>query len=431
MRYRKLPVLGEDDRKDIDRLRQGLDQDTARVLAYLLRRQNAPDIDRTAAGRLEIQFGTGLGRDATIQATNKLAARDLIATTHIDGPEGRPQRKGWTPVEGPERTVSRVLGSQASQLRNRGLEIASRVGAVDAHSGEQQTGSEEQKTGSESNAIAVALNWEPNAVHFPVLVAMHSGAYNEARLAVSLSANPGSGSAVEAVLSGQADLGVAGPATVMRAMLAGEPLVPLALLYQRSMVVLYSLGDRFERPFDSIEQLSGRRLAVASASETGLIARVFLSQAGVTDSIEFVQIGGEERDSLLAGEADVAAGVFTDPLVLRRAGHEVDSVLIAEDFPIPGPAIVTDAETARSRPEPLDGFLEGTIRGWAQGVTDPGGITAVLQDRAVGPVEEAVIERLVQQFGTDSTVDAHGWGWQTDAKWDRVTEAIRHLEEDR
>ena len=422
MRYRKLAVLDEDDRELTDVLGMGMSRDVATVLTYLLQRTRMDSIERTAATRLEIQVGTGLGRDATISATNELGERSLVETTTVTPPDREHRRKGWRAVSGFEATISAVFAAHATRLRNRGSAQARRFGGA-------PTAPDRSRNEPDSDSLSVALNWEPNAVHFPLLTAQQAGIYQETGLSVSLDANRGSGEAVRSVVDGDHPLGIAGPLTLLRAIREGEGIVPLAVLYQRSMVVLYTLGSVFGTSFDSIDQLAGRRLAIAADSEPGRIATVVLSQQGLLDDVELVNVSGEEREALQAGTADVAVGVFTDPIALENEGQDADEVPIATGFPIPGPALVAHTDAIQCRESAIDRFLEATMHGWARGLREPAAVAADMGSVAVGPTGAEVVDALITRFGTDATARRHGWGWQASDAWDRVAETLRVVEE--
>ena len=433
MRYRELAVLDRDDRELIDVLGMGMSRDVASVFAYLLQRTRQDAIQRAAATRLEIQVGTGLGRDATISATNELTEQSLVETTTVTHPDRDRRRKGWRAVAGLDSCVSTLFSAQASRLRTQGREIARRFGGATAVPDTPRTDPDPETpaTVPDPDSLSVALNWEPNAVHFPLHAARQAGIYQEAGLSVSLHANRGSGEAIRTVVDGDHPLGIAGPITLLRAVMEAEAIVPLAVLYQRSMVVLYTLRSVFGTTFDSIDQLAGRRLAIAADSEPGRIATVVLSQQGLLDDVELVHVSGEEREALQAGTADVAVGVFTDPIALENEGRDADEVPIATGFPIPGPALVAHTDAIQSRESAIDRFLEATMHGWARGLREPGAVAADLESVAVGPTGAEVVDALITRFGTDATARKHGWGWQASDAWDRVAETLRVVEEAR
>lgn len=416
MHPRELPVLDDTDERLEDRFAMGLGADAARVLTYLVLRADSETDSPVAATRPEVQIGTGLGRDVTVAATNRLTDRGLVSTKRVQSDATELTRKAWAPVGDREQSLERVFDSHAAALLENAATVDDRVGF---------TGGAGDGSAGADGEVSVALNWAANPVHFPVLVAADRGAFASRGLDVSLTEHHGSGPAMAAVTSGGAEAGIVGPATLVQASEGGDGALPVALLYQRSMVVLYTTREAFGGRFESVEQLRGRRVAMAMDSETGLLARLFLSQAGVLADVQVEPIEAEERDVLLAGDADVAVGVFLDPLVLERDGATVDTTLVAESFPIPGPAIVARRRTVEERPGDIRALLAGIGAGWAIGATDPETVRTVLPE---APHAAEFTRRLAETFNTSDTVTEHGWGWQTPDQWTRLKTALREAD---
>jgi ABC-type nitrate/sulfonate/bicarbonate transport system substrate-binding protein len=221
---------------------------------------------------------------------------------------------------------------------------------------------------------------------------------------------------------------LAGAATTVRARQAGQPILPIALLFQRAMGVLYTTRDTFAGQFESAAQLQGRRVGMSSTSETGLLGRLFLSQAGVLDDVTVVDITGEEQAALCSGRAAVVAGSFADPRQLATEGWTVDSLLVADQFPMYGPALVTTEQTLRERQSELECFLAGTVAGWAEATECPEAAVSVVEKDELTD-EQRVRERrtfecAVEKFATGSEVEKHGWGWQRATGWERLMTAL-------
>jgi hypothetical protein len=89
------------------------------------------------------------------------------------------------------------------------------------------------------------------------------------------------------------DVGVVGSAVACRALAAGRPVAPVALLYQRAMTVLYTVRSVFGGELTSVEQLRGRTVAMPPGAETALLGRLFLSQADILDDTDVIEAGGE------------------------------------------------------------------------------------------------------------------------------------------
>ncbi|MFC7256924.1 ABC transporter substrate-binding protein [Haloplanus litoreus] len=420
MRVREFPVLGDEDERVVEAFAAGLDREAARVLAYLVGREDSDRFSGEAASRLAVRVGVDLGRGRVSDVLSTLTDRELITETTVESEApGRPP-KGWRADAGHDETLARVRALHSAALLDRAASVAATLGNdVDVDVG---TPAPDRDAG----VVDVGLNWEPNGLHAPLF----AGAYADRGVDVTLSGRRGSHAALSAVADGDVDVGLTGAATFLRANADGHDVIPLALYYQRAMVVLYTTRETFGGPLRSVEDVRGRRVAMPDGSETGALGRLFLSQAGVVDDVTIVRADGEERAALLDGDADVATGVFTDPLELETDGHDVDSVLVADHFPVPGPAFVVRRETLRDRPHALRGFLEGAMAGWTAARLDPAAAVADLGDRSdeSAAVERRKLEQALDRFAGSDDVEKNGWGWHSAETWQRLRIALKQAD---
>jgi ABC-type nitrate/sulfonate/bicarbonate transport system substrate-binding protein len=425
VRIREFPVLGGEDEPVVETFAAGLDREAARVLAYLIRRQEDDRFSDRAASRLAVRVGVDLGRGRVSDVLSTLTDLDLVTETTVDTEApGRPP-KGWRAATGREPTARRVRALHSANLVDRAAAVAATLGVdVTAHT-------ETDPSSRPPDTLAVGLNWTPNGLHAPLFAAAR-GAYADHGVDVTLTGQHGSRDALAAVADGETDVALAGAATVLRVHEASHDLVPVALCYQRAPVVLYTTREAFGGPLRSVEDVRGRRVAMPAGAETGTLSRLFLSQAGVVDDVTVVRADGEEHRALLYGEADVATGVFVDPLRLEEAGYDVDSLLVADHFPVPGPAFVVRPETLRDRTPAIRGFLEGTMVGWTDARLDPEAAAAAVVDEAAdstsAAAERRTFEHALARFAGGDAVEKHGWGWHSPETWHRLQVALRQAE---
>ncbi|SIR72375.1 ABC transporter substrate-binding protein [Natronorubrum thiooxidans] len=418
MHARSYWVLDDDDAPVVDRIAAGLGRSPARVLAYLLLRDRRVEQPATST---HLQVGTQSNRTTINDATTTLEERELVdrSSVRADDP-GRPQT-AWGPIDDLEATIERTYRTHASALIDHALECH------DRHEREDTRRSRSEAEATPSHTLEVALNWRPNALHVPIHAAIAAEWYAAFDVDVRLDHHDGSRRALERVRSGVADVAVVGAATVARARAAGEPIVPVALLYQRAMTVLYTIRSVFGEPLESVGQLEGRRVGMPPDSEMRLLGRLFLSQTGF-DDVGIVDTNGEERAALSHGTADVVTGSFSDPDALERRDRTVDTIRLADHFPVAGPALVVHESTLEAQRAPLEGFLAGTTGGWAQARRDP----APAVDRLAATSDDSperirqTFDRAVSAFGESEAVREHGWGWQRRAAWDRLRTALEH-----
>lgn len=425
MQTREFPVLAAEDDGLVDALAVGLDRDTARVLAYLLLRAARDDV-APAAPRLAVRIGTDLGADPTRTALATLTDRGLVTTTTIDDASpGRPP-KGWTAAVTRDEAATRVYEHHADALRTQARTVASDLGVEASTDGATDPADADRPM----RECVVALNWHPNGFHAPLFLAAERGLYRDADLAVSFTAARGSGEALRWVRSGRCDVGIAGAATLCRALADDTPVVPVALLYQRAMTVLYTVRSTFGEPFTSVDQLAGHTVAMPRESETGRLARLLLAQAGVLDAVDIVDSGGEERSALVDGTADVVTGMAADPGELESEGYTVDAVTVTDHFPVPGPAVIARADRLAADPDAVERFLVGTMSGWATARRTPRAAARAVAERSESTVdaERRRFEVACDRFADADAVRNHGWGWQSADRWERVLTALEQAD---
>lgn len=414
MESRTFWVLDDDDRDVVANLAVGLGRTAARVLAYLLLRAER-EPDREPATMVQLQVGTGLSRSPVSNAVTRLEDVGLIErTTVTTDAQGRPP-SAWRPTVDLVSSRRRVYEAHAATL----LERAGRI-----FSDESRIADGVAATGD--GELTVALNWHPNGLHVPFYTATSSTWYDEYGVDVALEHCEGSLRALNRVRSGEADVAIAGAATVLRARASGAPIVPIAVLYQRAMTVLYTVRDVFGEQLRSVEQLRDRRVGMPPNSETGVLGRLFVSQTALEDAIEIVETAGEEREALLSGTADVVTGSVTDPQHLERRGKTVDTLLVTDHFPIYGPTIAVHEEALRERRDDLEAFLAGTAGGWTDASREPGPAAARIAELGDDEPDRvrATFERAVTEFGDSDDTREHGWGWQRERTWNRLRTAL-------
>lgn len=408
MRRRTFWVL-DDDEPVVERLAAGLGRSPARLLAYLVLRTEREDDPTTS---VHLRVGTQLNRTTISNATTRLESAGLIDREPLRNSEpGRPQM-GWRPRADRETSVERAYERHGEALVDR---------AVAMHAEER-----EPKRSAPDSPLTLALNWRPNALHLPFYAALASDWYAAFDTDVRINPHDGSRRALQQVGSGAADVGVAGAATVLRARESGEPIVPVAVCYQRAMTVLYTVRTAFGEPLRSVAQLEGRRVGMPPNSETRLLGRLFLSQTEFGDGVRILDTNGEERSALLDGDADVVTGSFADPRELQRREMTVDTLHVTDHFPIYGPTLVVHERTLAEQPTALERFLAGTTGGWADARDDPGPAAeriAAVSDEGKECVERT-FERAASAFGESDAVREHGWGWQQREMWDRLRTAL-------
>lgn len=411
MRIREFWALDEDDQSLIARLVPGVGEDAARVLAYLLLRS---EVTGDPATELTLRIGTGLNRSTIMQATDRLESAGVVERTTMQNQRrGRPP-SAWRATTDLESAVGDLYRHHATEL----LERSQLDSSASPPSHPVRSAADE--------ALTLGLNWRPNGLHLPFYTAQLSDQYENCDLGVDIEHHEGSHRALDAVGSGAVDVGLVGAATVLRARAAGVAVVPIAVVYQRAMAVLYTVRERFGEALSGVAQLRGRRIGMPARSETRVLGRLFLAQVALDEEVRIVDTAGEEQDALLSGEVDVVTGSFSDPQRLERDGMTVDTLVVADHFPIYGPTLVVNEEALSEHRRTLERFLAGTIAGWEGACRDPMPAASHVADLSDGSSDRVArtFEAAVCEFGGSEAVSENGWGWQREATWDRLRGAL-------
>ncbi|WP_254764447.1 ABC transporter substrate-binding protein [Natrinema marinum] len=424
MDVRTFPVLTDEDEGLVERLSVGLGENTARVLTYLLCRHGDPDL-ADAATRTAVHIGAGVSKNAAATALDDLVAADLIAeTTAATAEPGRPP-KAWHAVAPQSETVRRTYARHADRLIEQGEQAAAVLESDPPEADGRDSATEldrhsDERPGPEH--VSVALNWRSNALHLPLFAARSAA---ESDVLLAFEEYDGSRAAATAVASADCDVGIAGAATLLRERARGRPIVPIAVCFQRSMVVLYTTRAAFGGPFDRLEQLDGRRVGIRTGTETGLLGRLLLEQAGIRESVDLVDVGGEEQAALQSGEVDAVTGMVPDPDRLELAEQRVEVVAVSDAYPAYGPALVTAEETLRRRRERVTAVLVAAMAGWANAVCATDAAASDFASETDDSPERIArtFEAAVDRFGGDA-VRRRGWGWHSPDDWRNLRDAL-------
>jgi ABC-type nitrate/sulfonate/bicarbonate transport system substrate-binding protein len=407
MRTEEFWTLDDEDEALVSDLELGLGASAARVLAYLLRRADESRLTDSRARLLDIRLGTGLGRQTVIDSLSALFQRELVTESTLESDQGRPP-KTWETEYTTETAMYDAYAMHAAGLVN-SLETDATL-PEEADPGEP---------------VRLGLNWLPNGLQIPFYAAAVGSKYEMAGVDVEFVHYPGSERALRAVTSGEVDIAVVGAATLTDARREGSTAAPLAVLYQRAMSVLYTTRSAFGGQLTESEQLRGRRIGMSPNTETRLLAELFLSQAGVRDAVDVVETTGEESGALLAGDAEVAVGSFSDPWSLRDE-HTVDVLTISDRFPMYGPSLVVDPSASAVGTTRLERFLVGTMLGWRAGRRNPTPAARHIADESDEGREEieATFRGALESFADSKDRRANGWGAHNDDEWERIRTAL-------
>lgn len=219
---------------------------------------------------------------------------------------------------------------------------------------------DDDEGGAQAETISIAYPCSPCfATTYPFQLAEELGYFEEEGLDVSTEAADGSTGAVQQVVAGNVDAGLAAASAYLSAAAAGQD---VRALYTTQYRNIFTLAVPADSGIDSVEDLEGRTIGVSelAGGEVPLIRGV-LREAGVgADQYQIVPAGegaALTADALRRGRVDAYSSNLYDVGAVRNAGVELETILpeVAETFP--GNSVVTTAEILDEKREAFEGLL--------------------------------------------------------------------------
>ena len=241
----------------------------------------------------------------------------------------------------------------------------------------------------------------------PFKLAMAKGYYKDAGLDVTFQVGRGGADVAKQVGVGNADLGggIGDTAIIVRA--NGIKVKGVAVLGENSLT---QLNWRTDAGISSIADLRGKPVGVLSFQETtyyNLLA--VLASAGLTKNDVDIQAVGPGGIIKLTISGDIVAfsGVPEWAAAVRGAGVGLKTIPIDSVFPAMAQAIIASDETIANNPEMVRKFVQATIRGYKDVITDPEQaakdfVAAVPQHEGKEKIIEGIMRTYIELvYGTD------------------------------
>jgi ABC-type nitrate/sulfonate/bicarbonate transport system substrate-binding protein len=235
--------------------------------------------------------------------------------------------------------------------------------------------------------INVQLSWLKNTEFAGEYLAIDNGYFSDAGFSdVTLTAGgSGSTSAVTAVLSGQALVGISGPLQVAPAILEGAGVKIIATGYQKNPFDIISLADN---PIETPKDMIGKTIAV---SDSNILVFNALLDTNKIDRSEVTVVPFSDTSQLTTGQVDGYLGYTTSgPYALQQQGFEAVEFLLADYgmTMVSETYVASDDAIANNRDE-IKAYLKALIQGWHAALADP----------------ETATEAAVNDYGKEQNYD--------------------------
>ena len=177
--------------------------------------------------------------------------------------------------------------------------------------------------------VTVQLSWLHQAEFAGFYAAEQQGYFQDEGLDFSFIEGGPEVDFIAPVAEGRAEFGIAQPADVILARAAGKPLKSVAVIFQRSPIVFFSLADSgIIRPQDLI----GKKIRTAVSIDQTLAA--MMAKQGISPDQYDVVYLPSDVEQFASGEVPVWGG-FINVFVLevQKAGHKIN-IISPDDYGI-------------------------------------------------------------------------------------------------
>ena len=221
------------------------------------------------------------------------------------------------------------------------------------------------RTDAAATQVKLALNWFPEAEHGGYYAAQVHGFFTDAGVEVDILAGGPDAPVILRVATGAVEFGVTNADGVLNALAAGARVVAVMAPYQtnpRCIMVHEETG------IESIADLTDLTLALSQRPAFSHYLRAEFAFENVT----VVPYHGGVGQFLLDPRFAQQAYVFSEPVIARRKGAAVRTLMVAETgFNPYASVLITTAATAAQRPELVRAVTAASVLGWEHYLRSP------------------------------------------------------------
>lgn len=279
------------------------------------------------------------------------------------------------------------------------------------------------------------LDWVVFGRHAPYYVALEKGYYKDVGLEIKIVRGYGSVDSINKVATKQATFAFGDSGSLIIARSKGAQVKLVAIIYGKSPIAIYSLGDtNITRPKD----LEGKSIAAPVFDAPRNMFPVFAKLTGIDASkVKWVTVDGGQKDPMLFSRRVDAITEYTPqiPILNKRAKEQSITINILRwadyGFALYSNGIMVGDELINSNPQMVKGFVQATIRGLRYTFDYPDeAVTMIMKhhptlDKTVARAEVDIVKELAMTEDTNQ----HGIGWINEKTMqttvDRVAEVFK------
>ena len=248
-------------------------------------------------------------------------------------------------------------------------------------------------SGDDARTAALALDFQPNAVHAGIYAAERLELDREHGVDLAIRVPAASTDSLKLLAAGRADVAVVDIHDLGLARERGRDVVGVGALVQRPLAAVIAAPGDVRRPRD----LEGRRVGVTGLpSDEALLRAVVEDDGGDFERVRTVTIGFSAVPSLITGRVDAVVSFWNaEGVALRERGVRTREFRVDEFGAPPYPELVLAVERATldAEPELVDGVLAALGAGTRAALSDrPAAVDDIV--RASGGDEPLVEAQL-------------------------------------
>lgn len=302
-----------------------------------------------------------------------------------------------------------------------GSESSSDTGSETTEAPNDTDGGEEQEP-AELREITVAIPAPVTIPFYPLWIAEQRGYLAEEGIRLGdYQKLESSGQVLQAVLTGDIDVGLASLGPLANAGAQGGGIRSVYALYEHEVTQIVVPADS---DIDSLEDLEGKTIGSgpSDAGPTVLARGVFSSELGWEegDQYSFLEVGDGAGANVAFDRGDIDAYVnsFLEMATLDLAGFEYRNIMPETYDEIPNTLAVVSDDLIAEEPELIEGLGRAMAKATVWGTANPEEVTQIMIDEYEPEAGERFdfMRSLVDISNTLFEVPAAGdgqWGWHS------------------
>ena len=291
-------------------------------------------------------------------------------------------------------------------------------------------------TASMSNAQQLTrityVSPSPSAINsFPIFVAIGEGYFKQEGIEIQAEAVNGSGPVLQALASGQAQLGRPGPAPLIKARARGVDVVFIYnSLPRTSFGILVKTDSKYKLPGDLKSKTIG--VGTADGAEVGF-ARSILGSYSMKEpqDYKFIPVGdgGPATAGFLRGDIEAYVGSIADAAILNSRGMKVRDITPDKFQVLFGNGYAMMGDYIKKNPKLVEGVGRALVKATIF-ARNPANRDKVLQHLAAGNRQEIEDKNFANAL-LDAVLakglpfdQSKGWGYNEPAAWQNWHESM-------